>query len=314
MSALKIEQNFCANVLHGPVTFYDETGNILGRDWYVLGVRQGKRCLNYHDGSRYSVQRFREGVWDGRQEFYYPNGEPRTLMHYTKGKLNGEVLLYYPNNQLKRELNFVDGKREGVERMWDFLGNLNMEVHYKGGHSVGLARTWHPNGKLAKEIQYAEDGHAIKIQSWDSNGILLSDPKPDYFDWITSQTQLLTRSLSDVFRELQLVAPLLPQSALNKEALSFQENVQSFEDKIVNLEALGKSLLKESGLDESSHIEPIWKSPEAYRDMQKQLDETVKLLKSDIDNINSLMLEAKKRLKERQDAIIKEIKEKKNSE
>lgn len=302
--SIKFEQTYLKNVLHGPVTFFDNTGKVLGQSWYVRGKQQGKSWLYYHDGTLYSVQRFCDGLWNGTQEFYYRDGKLKTKMIYHNGRLDGDVRLFHPNGKQKLELYFVNGKRHGIERMWNLNGLLIIEAEYQNGRPTGSARTYHENGKLAQLISYDDNGAIVKLQCMDTNGIPIEEPKPDYFDWITAQTQYLTRSLGDVFKELKLVVPLASKIP------SMQDNVIQLQEQMTHLEDLGQNLLQESGLDGSNTLEPIWKSPQAFKDMQKQLEESTNKLKQEMENMHRLIEDAQNRLKQQSE----EIAQKKNIE
>ncbi|MBA3815976.1 MAG: DUF115 domain-containing protein [Parachlamydiaceae bacterium] len=79
--------------LHGPSTFWTESGQVLAKSWFLNGQQLGKSCWHYPSGALYSLQRYQGNQWNGQQEFYYQNGCLKSLMSYEEGQIVGEPLL-----------------------------------------------------------------------------------------------------------------------------------------------------------------------------------------------------------------------------
>ncbi|MEM1283683.1 MAG: 6-hydroxymethylpterin diphosphokinase MptE-like protein, partial [Chlamydiota bacterium] len=171
---LEGEMYYSNGILHGPSTFYSETGDILSRSWYINGKKEGKSWQRYDAEKLYSLQRFQNGVWNGLQEYFYKNGYLKSSLNYKNGELNGPVKLHYRNGFLKRELNFVDGKLDGIERYYAFNGKLIWEANYSASTPVGHARVWHSNGQLAREYEYSDDHTNYVLKEWNRNGKLVA--------------------------------------------------------------------------------------------------------------------------------------------
>lgn len=289
--APKVEQHYLDGVLHGPVSFFAEDGQLLARSWYVHGIQQGKAWFYYNSGEVYSIQRFQDGVWNGIQQFYYKNGILKSLLNYSQGQLDGEVSLYYPSGLKKRMLNFSNGKRHGYERLWNEKAALVLEAEFREDVPVGVARTWHPNGQVAQEITFDDTGKTKSIQSWDAIGNLIPEEKSDYFDSVTKQTQMLTKSLEEVFSSLHKVMPILVQSAKKQEDIESQ--MTALKQQLENLEAMGKHLMEVSGLEGEGGMEDIWKTPTTHRELQKQLKLKTAQLTQAIEGIQTILLKAK---------------------
>lgn len=281
-SKMKFEQYYLKTVPHGPATFLSEEGKILGKCWYVNGLQQGKTVLYYNSGALYSVQRFKDGQMHGPQSFYFRDGTLKTILTYDKGKLNGDVKLYYSTGQKKRFLNFVDGKHHGLEQMWNRNGNLIVEANYNHDLPIGAARSWHSNGKLAREIVYDENSKILSIQQWNDQGILHKEEE-DFFDEVSKHSQSLTGSLELVCEQLHAIAPLV-----SSKDNYLQEDFEKLKDSLNLLHQLSDKMMAETGMQKDFIKEPIWKSPNVQREIEKQLEEITKKLSNDIDIIQQI--------------------------
>lgn len=297
---LKLEQAFVDNCLHGPVTFYDEEGKIIARNWYVHGVQQGKSWYYYADGAIYSIERYIKGLMEGLQCYYYSNGCTKTLLNYRKGKLHGDVILYYPNGQKKRELHFVNGKREGTERMWGDSGVLILEVEYLDGRPFGTARMWYPSGQLSQEIVFDKEGIATSTEAWNVDGIKIHEKEADYFDAVTSKAHSLTKALKNICEGLAAMETLLT-TASKEQQIVIHQQLGDLKTMMEQLGEFGHQLLEQSGIKEETDIEPVWKNPTSHRELQQQLEQVTKTLQQELIKINKIMINAQKQLEDKKD-------------
>jgi antitoxin component YwqK of YwqJK toxin-antitoxin module len=106
--AKKAQTFYRMGKLHGPSTFWSETGGVLAKSWFYDGRRVGKSLWNYPSGNVYSIQSYKNGVWHGFQAFYYENGNVKTLMHYEHGRLTGKALLLANDGSYERLLAIDD--------------------------------------------------------------------------------------------------------------------------------------------------------------------------------------------------------------
>lgn len=295
--SIKMDQYYLDGKLHGPVSFYSPEGRLLARSWFINGQRQGKTFYYYSTGEIYSIQRFFNGEFEGQQQYFYNDGTPKTILNYHQGKLSGEVILYYPNGANKRSIHFLNGKRDGIEKFWNEAGTLILEAEHRDGKPIGKARTWHPNGQLAQEVVFDENSKSVSIQCWNAEGALVPEKSPDFFDAVTKQTQLFTKSLEDVYAAINRIVPLV-SSTESKLQDPIEAKLKDLKSGLENLQTIGQELLQESGLLDDSKLEQIWKTPSGYRALQQQLDEMTKKLSEDLGNIQDTLSEGKKHREE----------------
>lgn len=283
--SIKLEQFYLDDLLHGPVTFYNPQGHLLAKCWYVKGIKQGKTWLNYDEKTLYSLQRYVNGQMHGKQEYYYRSGRQKTTLNYCEGRLDGFNFLYYPNGQVKRELHFLQGKRHGIEKMWDEAGNLMIEVEYDQDRPKGKAKKWHANGRLAEEISYDATFQPLSMKRWNANGVEETISSEDYFDTVTKQTELLTKSLDTVYDSLSHL-----ELASNKEIQNtFQEDLAELKHQFDYLHKMNTEMLLESGLEGDNIQELIWKTPASQNIIKNQLEEITKKMSQDITHIQDII-------------------------
>lgn len=107
----KMECYYLKGFLHGPSSFFSETGQLLAKSWFYEGKQEGKSFWYYPSGQLYSIQRYRRGQWHLLQEYYYKSGKLKSSIHYQNGHLDGEVRLYFSDGTLKRTRQFSQGKK-----------------------------------------------------------------------------------------------------------------------------------------------------------------------------------------------------------
>lgn len=85
---IKAESFYDKGVLHGPSSFWSDTGVLLSLMWFIHGVSQGKAIDYYATGELCRIQRFVDGALDGRQEYFNKDGVVNSVLVYSKGKLS----------------------------------------------------------------------------------------------------------------------------------------------------------------------------------------------------------------------------------
>lgn len=106
---VKGRQFYKNGLLHGPSSYFTESGSLLAESWYLNGLQQGKCTWYYSNKSLYSSQRYRDGQWEGMQLFYYQDGTIKSELSYKAGKLDGTSRLFHPDGVLDRLLVFEHG-------------------------------------------------------------------------------------------------------------------------------------------------------------------------------------------------------------
>ena len=169
---LKAEMYYVQGKLHGPSTFFAQTGQVLAQSWYVDGKKTGKVRHYFLSGKLASVQRFKDGQAEGVQEYWYENGTIKSLLPYQNGTLHGEVQLYWESGQHKRLCHYVQGLRHGLDQLWDQQGILLDEGEFSAGQPVSTHRRFYPDGKLREEIYYHSPVRYDR-KEWNSDGKLI---------------------------------------------------------------------------------------------------------------------------------------------
>ncbi len=121
--ALCCELYLKQDVLHGPSTYYDPTGQVLSVTWYVEGSKVGKVRRYFPNGKLYSLERFVEGKMHLAQEYYYLDGSLKTVISYHEGIFDGETKLFWPDGTLKRFVVFSKGEKKS-DTLYNEEGNL----------------------------------------------------------------------------------------------------------------------------------------------------------------------------------------------
>lgn len=211
--AVEREMHYLNGELHGPSSFYSESGTLLARGWFLHGKRIGKSWQYYRNGSLYSLQRYFDGHPAGLHEYYYPDGNLKTRMNYLDGLLEGELLLFHSNGQMKKRQHFVKGMLEGSEEIWDEQGTLLVQAEYKNNLPTGISRVWHPNGQLAKEVVFYGDPQNFDITVWDEKGTLLHKKlylPPSPFSGVNKLSEELQKNFEELTAKLENLKKIKP--------------------------------------------------------------------------------------------------------
>lgn len=305
--SLKLELLRRDGILHGPSTYFAENGKRLAQTWFWNGQQQGKMWNYYNSGELHSLQRFKEGLWEGKQEFFYKDGLPKSIFTYAKGQPHGEVSLFYPSGQLFRKLHFVDGKRQGQEQIWNESGLLIIEANYDKDHPIGTARQWHSNGILSKEIVYDEASNRLKDLAWDNKGHSLPVENPeekDYFDQVTRQMGVLTESLTQMVGQLSKTLPSISDELKSKHLQNIDslyeadlsKDFEAMNKELKHLQSLQQEMQDNAITSLENPTEPLWKTPQSQREMEKRLTQLGEMVGKDLETITSGLNEILKKM------------------
>ncbi|MCE5316321.1 MAG: DUF115 domain-containing protein [Parachlamydia sp.] len=296
---MAVEQYYLDGSLHGPSTYFSETGGVLSRHWFIKGKREGKAFSYYPKGAIQSIQRYRNGLWHGRHETFYPDGKLKAVIPYSQGQIDGEVNLYYPTGELKRQLHFVEGTRHGVEKIWNETGLLTIEAEFDHDKPVGTARQWYSNGNMALEIVYEKDPRNFMIRQWDEAGFPSVTERRvtgDYFDQVALQTNKLTDTINQVLQQVDMLGPLVekvahktsqevPQLSTSPEMHPETAPLETIRKEMEHLKSISEELLKESGMKEDEEM--FWKGPSARRDVEDQVQTMATHISKEINAIQN---------------------------
>lgn len=273
--ALKSLSYLSRGLLHGPASFFSNSGQLLSKNWYVNGQLEGKGWYYYSTGELYAINRNKNGLPEGYQEFYYKNGLPKSILYYKNGALEGTITLYHPNGKIKREIEFSSGKKNGTEYFWNEEGLLIIEAHYEQDVPVGIAREWNDQGTLLKEITYKKDSDKFEIKTWDANGIPHRHEESrnkDYFDKVTIQTTSLTDSIQHMYQSLLSIAPAINIEKNEQYTTSLEEDLLVLKNEMEKMSKYGQEMQMHIGHTGLNPKEAVWKTPETERLVRSQLD------------------------------------------
>ncbi len=290
-------------LINGLSEFKSKSGQLLSRSWYNKGKKIGKCWHYYANGQLAALLRYHEGKLQGTQIYFYPNGQKKTELNTKNGIYDGSQVLYYPNGSLKRELFYINGDKEGTEKGWNENGLQHFEAHYQHNRPVDIAKEWYPKGGIKTETIYsAEDPHYCKVKEYDSKGNLIAEEdlnKDDYFEMYSKKAKIFTDSLKTVSDNMHIVIPFVTQFAQLDQALSasVDEDLLGLKKELKKLEEMNKKLMEEVGL-ESHTEEPIWKSPQARKELEDQFDQVSVNLKQGLENVQKSLHEMVSKLNE----------------
>jgi antitoxin component YwqK of YwqJK toxin-antitoxin module len=117
-------------VFHGKVEQFWENEQQKSEDYYVHGIRNGKRTAWYDDGLMWSTGEMVDGREDGLWISWYRNGKKAKVSHFKKGAWHGLYTYWHPNGEKRSEVEFVMGKRQGKYFEWDEFGTLVKQFDY----------------------------------------------------------------------------------------------------------------------------------------------------------------------------------------
>lgn len=211
--SIEKEMLYHGTELHGPSSFYNESGFLLARGWFIHGKRSGKSVQYYRTGDLYSIQRYLNGLPHGIQEYYYPNGQLKTKINYNNGAIEGELILYYPEGTMKKRQFFHDGLLNGIEEIWTPDGLLVVQAEYKNNLPTGTTKVWHANGQLAKEVTFYGHPQNFDMVTWDDKGKLIEKKlylPPSPFEGLHEISKDLQKSFDELSEKIQKLKKIKP--------------------------------------------------------------------------------------------------------
>ena len=122
-------------------TFYDESGQLLSRETYKGGKRDGKSYVYFPDGTLSEEKSWAGGVEEGQFRQYFEAKKLRTEGSYKAGKLNGRTVYYYPNGVEAAAGFYKDGQKNGPWIYRNTAGKVTEKELYKNGTLATPAET-----------------------------------------------------------------------------------------------------------------------------------------------------------------------------
>ncbi len=125
------EMNYYQGLADGPITEYDEEGNIILSGEYLEGKREGK--WTYIMGDTKEETQYSDDMKNGWDRIYSKDGVLLYEGKYVDDNPNGEHTWYWPNGKLKQTGRYVMGIKTGDWKKYDENGQLYLTITYKQG-------------------------------------------------------------------------------------------------------------------------------------------------------------------------------------
>ena len=148
-------------------------------------------------------------------------------------------------------------------------------------------RSWYPSGNLSRELVYDENSELESINGWTPGGDQLpkeSFAKEDYFEKMTAEIGVLTKSLDGISQQIGIVVPFLEKEGKGgeEESEDFSQDIKELEAEMTKLKNIHQQMHQHATETSSETKDAIWKTPETRRLMGKQLEETSQKMAEDI--------------------------------
>ena len=116
-------------------TFFAD-GNVVSRQNYVRGNREGKKIVYYDNGKIYEETTFENDIENGPYRMYHANGKVKIKVDYVDGNREGKIVHYYSDGKLETEGFYRNAVENGFWRYYDERGRVTKEVFFKNGKIV----------------------------------------------------------------------------------------------------------------------------------------------------------------------------------
>ncbi|MCF8335934.1 MAG: hypothetical protein K9H65_04965 [Bacteroidales bacterium] len=117
--------------------YYDPEGNIILREEFDMGKRNGLSVRFYPNGDTSQIVTFRGGIKHGIFKQFFPNGNLKLLARYQNNKLDGHVTIFSPRGYKEIEGLYRDNLRQGK---WVYYKNAADDtvrvLEYKNGEPL----------------------------------------------------------------------------------------------------------------------------------------------------------------------------------
>ncbi|MCK9618061.1 MAG: hypothetical protein M0R21_09540 [Lentimicrobiaceae bacterium] len=129
-------------------TFFDETGCMISKELYRLGLKEGVHLNYYQDGKVSEKTTWKNDIKQGEWVQYFPDGNIKVSANYSNNFLNGKAVFYFPDGKTMVSGEYHKGNRENEWLYYSDTGLIEKKEIYK-------------NGFLIKEIKMEKDSNAI---------------------------------------------------------------------------------------------------------------------------------------------------------
>lgn len=164
-------------VREGLFLFYDSTGHVHEKDFYVQGKLQGELTF-YFTGTKTLKTRYnyKDGKLEGIAHFYDSLGYLKENVHFKQGKPDGEAWIYFAGtNKIKRHARYSMGELDGTAIYFDSItNNIRAQINWKQGKATGTSKWYTATGKLVRTVVFKPGRPLGEKTYYDTTGMVIS--------------------------------------------------------------------------------------------------------------------------------------------
>lgn len=116
--------------------FYGPEGNVISRENFDMGTRDGKSTKFYPSGDTSQIIIYRDGIRHGIFKQFFPNGNLKLLARYQKNELDGYVTFFTPKGYKEIEGLYRDNLRQGEWVYYENASDTARVLQYKNGEPL----------------------------------------------------------------------------------------------------------------------------------------------------------------------------------
>lgn len=114
-------------------TYYDENGQLLSRETYLNGKKNGKSFVYFPNGDISEERNFKNGLEEGSYKEYFEKNSMRAQGTYLNGEKEGKFTYYFPNHVEVAAGYFKNGHKNGPWIYRSEKGVITEKELYKNG-------------------------------------------------------------------------------------------------------------------------------------------------------------------------------------
>ena len=116
--------------------FYDPQGNIILKEKFDMGKRNGRSVRLYSNGDTAQIVVYRDGEKHGIFKQFFPNGNLKLLARYQNDELDGYVTIFAPNGFKEIEGLYRNNLRQGEWVYYENATDTAQVLEYKNGEPL----------------------------------------------------------------------------------------------------------------------------------------------------------------------------------
>jgi antitoxin component YwqK of YwqJK toxin-antitoxin module len=132
-------------------TFFDRDSNVVAREAYDRGQRQGPSKKYFENGQLAEITHYEKDQKEGPWKQFYQDGTLKSKAHYRGGKLRGEATFFHPNGRPRLKGKYVAGKMHGIWYFFTRKGKIEKKQRWRYGFKVALDGSKQPPADSVKD-------------------------------------------------------------------------------------------------------------------------------------------------------------------